>query len=179
MPERGWQRTGSGTRPRVSRLLNRHLSSPFYITDRRRRQRAGRVRRTALARLRELRAAVCPRAQSADPVRDQLACRGRRNEAGRHVQGPEPAADHQCGAAPSEVAAGLDRLSGLVPRARPERPDSLCQPRAGPPFAPARPLSVAPGFAAGAPIAPPNHCRSGLRRRPGIDLASHPAEWRR
>src|SRR5947209_15769179 len=37
------------------------------------------------------------------------------------------AADHQCGAPQSEILAGLDRVSGLVSRARPDGPDPLRQ----------------------------------------------------
>src|SRR4029077_5258098 len=51
-----------------------------------------------------------------------------RGKAGGGAPAPYPPADRQPAAAPSEVASGLDRLSGLVSRPRPECPDPVCHP---------------------------------------------------
>src|ERR1700719_3561106 len=57
----------------------------------------------------------------------RLAPRSDRRRADRGTGGQDPAADHQPGAPPPQIADGLDRFSGLVSRARPLGADPLRQ----------------------------------------------------
>src|SRR5437868_8365729 len=87
----------------------------------------GAVRVPAAARLGHLRRALLPGSQPADQPGDELASRSHRRQADRGARGPDPAADHQPAAPPSQILAGLDRLSGLVSRPRRLGPDPLRQ----------------------------------------------------
>ena len=91
-----------------------------------------RVRGAAVPRLHELCGVLLSRAQPAHPVSDELAFRGHGRKTGGGVPRPDPPADRQRAATPSEVPPGVRRVSRVVPRARPERPDPLRQLRAGP-----------------------------------------------
>src|SRR3984893_14161402 len=81
-----------------------------------------------------LRASLRARSASSTraPIGDELACRADRREIGGGARRPDPAADRQPPAAPSEVAPRLGRLPGLVPGPRAEHGDPLRQLRPGP-----------------------------------------------
>ena len=112
------------------RMGNRAMNEPF----------TRRIRSPAAARLRHFRrsAAFQDLNPQAEP-RDQLASRGHRRQADRGAGRQDPAADHQPAAAPSQILDGLDRVSGLVSRARSRRPSSSASamPRISPTSSPA------------------------------------------
>jgi len=85
------------------------------------------IRYVVARRFRRFCAARLSHALSAQPFPDELAFAGDRRQARGGPQRACPAACDKPAAAPSEIALGLGRLSGLASRARAQRRDPLRQ----------------------------------------------------
>src|SRR5262245_16472164 len=81
-------------------------------------------------------ARLLPRTQSAGRAGDELAPGSHRRQADRGAARQDPAADYQPATASSEIPDGLDRLSGLVSRARRRRFCASAMPRISPTSSP-------------------------------------------
>jgi hypothetical protein len=97
--------TASGANSPLTVRSARNRFPPSADTNRPGHHLLGRIGRQQVApRFRQLRAALLPRAEPADPIRDEPAHRDHRRDIARRQ---DPPADHQDAAALSEVAAGL------------------------------------------------------------------------
>ena len=110
---------------KVLEQLKSRLGTDQVFNDRK--PDPGRIRHPATAGLRHLRGALLSRSEPANRAGDQLAYRDHRRQARRGAPGQDPTADHQPAAAPSQILADLDRVSGVVFGPRPIGADPLRQ----------------------------------------------------